>query len=89
MKNLFREWLSEAIPDRASRVMSLIHNVRGGKDNDANFGSRMRGSGPFAEMIAKRFKLAIRQLGLNERRTSLDTNLFRPPDRDDRQLSFL
>ena len=88
VKNLFREWLSDSFPDRASKVMSLIHDVRNGKDNDANFGSRMRGSGPYAELIGKRFKLATEQLGLNARRVSADTTLFRPPGRDDAQLSL-
>jgi len=88
VKNLFREWLSEAFPERASRVMSLIHDMRDGRDNDPRFGSRMKGSGPYAEMIRKRFKLAVGRLGLNERRISLDTTLFRPPDRDDAQLSL-
>ena len=88
VKNLFREWLSASFPDRASKVMSLIHDVRNDKDNDANFGSRMRGSGPYAELIGKRFKLATEQLGLNERRDSADTTLFRPPARDDAQLSL-
>ena len=88
VKNLFREWLSESFPDRASKVMSLIHDVRNGKDNDPRFGSRMRGSGPYAELIGKRFKLATEQLGMNVRRLSADTTLFRPPGRDDAQLSL-
>ena len=88
VKNLFREWLSEMVPDRASRVMSLIHDVRNGKDNDPHFGSRMKGSGPFAEMISQRFKLAVERLGLNERRISLDTTLFHSPHQNDAQLKL-
>ena len=88
VKNLFREWLSETVPDRAPRVMSLIHDVRNGKDNDPHFGSRIKGSGPFAEMIGQRFKLAIDRLGLNERKITLDTTLFHPPDREDTQLTL-
>jgi len=88
VKNLFREWLSESFPDRASKVMSLIHDVRNGKDNDPRFGSRMRGSGPYAELIGKRFKLATEKLGLNVRRISADRTLFRAPGRDDAQLAL-
>jgi len=88
VKNLFREWLSESFPDRASKVMSLIHDVRNGKDNDPHFGSRMRGSGPYAELIGKRFKLATEKLGLNVRRISADRTLFRAPGRDDAQLAL-
>ena len=88
VKDLFREWLSEAAPTRASRIMSLIHDVRGGRDNDPRFGSRMKGVGPYAEAIARRFELAIRRLGLDERRGDLDTTLFRPPERDEAQMSL-
>ncbi len=88
VKNLFREWLSETVPERASRVMSLIHDVRGGRDNDPRFGSRMTGGGPYAEMIGRRFRLEMARLGLDVRRTGLDTTLFRPPGRDADQLSL-
>src|SRR5262245_34798629 len=76
---LFRDWLAAHYPLRAQHVMSVINQVRGGRDNDPNFGSRMRGSGTFAELIAKRFAIATRRLGLNADRTPLDTSLFRPP----------
>jgi DNA repair photolyase len=80
VKDLFREWLAEHHPQRASHVMSLIQDVRGGRDNDPNFGSRMRGTGPVAELIRSRFQVAHRRLGLDAiERLRLDTTLFRPP----------
>src|SRR5205085_6139840 len=60
IKDLFREWLAEARPDRAQRVMSLIRQVRGGMDYDARWGSRMVGSGPVAALIAARFGVAVK-----------------------------
>jgi DNA repair photolyase len=81
IKDLFREWLMQHFPDRAAHVMSLIHDMRGGRDNDPNFGSRMRGTGPIAELLRNRFKVACRRLGLNSgaREIPQPTHLFRPP----------
>ena len=79
VKELFRDWLSQHYPLRADHVMSVVRQVRGGRDNDAQFGSRMRGGGPFADLIARRFELACKRLGLNRERTSMNTSLFRPP----------
>ena len=80
VKDLFREWLAEHHPKRASHVMSLIQDVRGGRDNDPNFGSRMRGTGPVAQLIRNRFNIAHRRLGLDSLgRVELDSSLFRPP----------
>lgn len=80
VKDLFREWLAEHYPERAAHVMSLIHEMRGGRDNDPRFGSRMRGTGPYALLLRSRFKLACQRLRLNSTsRGSLDTTLFRPP----------
>lgn len=80
VKDLFREWLAEHYPDRASHVMSLIHEMRGGRDNDPRFGSRMRGTGPYAQLLRTRFKLACQRLKLNgTTRGSLDTTRFQPP----------
>ncbi|MBE7218861.1 MAG: PA0069 family radical SAM protein [Caulobacteraceae bacterium] len=76
---LFKEWLAEARPDRAERVMSLIRQARGGRENDPRFGDRMKGAGPVAALIASRFRLACRRLGLNTERRPLRTDLFRPP----------
>jgi DNA repair photolyase len=78
VKDLFREWLAEHHPLRAGHVMSLVNDLRGGRDNDPNFGSRMRGTGPFAELVRRRFEVACRRHSLNTmRRVPLDTGLFR------------
>jgi DNA repair photolyase len=81
IKDLFRDWLTEHFPDRAAHVMSLIQDARGGRDNDPRFGTRMRGTGPIAELLRSRFKLACKRFGINSgsRETSQPTHLFRPP----------
>src|SRR5580698_10088232 len=66
VKILFREWLAAHYPDRAKHVMSLINQSRGGKDYDSQFGTRMRGTGPYADLLRTRFQLARRKLGFNE-----------------------
>jgi DNA repair photolyase len=81
IKDLFREWLSEARPDRAARVMSLVRQTRGGRDYDPDWAQRMKGSGPVADLIAARFKAAVKRLGLDGPRHELDVTRFRvPPD---------
>ncbi|MFK0299346.1 PA0069 family radical SAM protein [Brevundimonas sp. NPDC090276] len=81
IKDLFREWLADARPERAARVMSLIRQTRGGKDYDPDWAQRMKGTGPVAELIATRFKAAIKRYGLDAPRTPLDVTQFRvPPD---------
>ncbi len=76
---LFRDWLLRNYPDRYRRVMSVLKSMRGGKDYDAEWGKRMRGEGPYAMQIGKRFELAAKRLGLNHRRKRLRTDLFIPP----------
>jgi DNA repair photolyase len=76
---LFRDWLAAHYPMRAEHVMSVLRQLRGGRDYDAQFGVRMRGTGPFAELIEKRFALACKRLELNRDRTPLDVSRFRPP----------
>ena len=76
---LFREWLASEFPDRADRVMHLMQSMRGGKDYDSEFGLRMRGTGPYAEQIGARFRLALKRLGFNEDRAELRTDLFKRP----------
>jgi DNA repair photolyase len=90
VKILFREWLSEHYPDRAKHVMSLINQTRGGKDYDAEFGRRMSGTGPYAELLRTRFELARRKCGFDraDERHALATGLFRPPARDQSQLTL-
>ncbi|MGE5722128.1 MAG: PA0069 family radical SAM protein [Sphingomonadales bacterium] len=77
---LFRAWLDEHYPERADKVMSIIQSMRGGRDNDPNFFTRMRGSGPWAQLLATRFRRAIAKHGLNHDRAGLRTDLFRPPE---------
>jgi DNA repair photolyase len=79
IKELFREWLHREVPDRASRVISLVQSMRGGQDYRAEFGSRMRGEGVFADLLLHRFKLAVKRLGFNQERVELRTDLFDPP----------
>src|SRR5450631_3391338 len=81
VKILFREWLLEHYPERAKHVMSLINQARGGKDYDSQFGVRMRGTGPYADLLRMRFELARRKLGFDssEERYQLNTALFIRP----------
>lgn len=79
IKDLFREWLADARPDRAARVMSLIRQTRGGKDYDPDWSQRMKGTGPVAELIAARFKAAVKRYGLDGPRHALDVTQFRIP----------
>ena len=80
VKDIFKEWLAAHYPERADHVVSVIRQMRGGRDNDPRFGTRMSGVGNFAELIEKRFDIACRRLGLNKRETpDLDCSRFRPP----------
>ena len=78
LKQVWREWLELNYPERAAHVMSLIRQMRGGQDYDANFGTRMRGQGPFADLIAQRFARAHRRLGYG-RLPPLDCSHFIAP----------
>jgi DNA repair photolyase len=89
IKDLFREWLAQHYPDRAAHVMSLIRDMRGGRDYDSSFGTRMRGTGPYAQLLSNRFRLACRRLKLNARpREPLNAALFRPPAPGGAQLQL-
>ena len=79
LKEIFREWLATEFPDRAQRVLSLLQSMHGGKDYVADFGLRQRGRGPYADQIAKRFRLALKRLGLNIDRQDLRCDLFQAP----------
>ncbi|HEX9184416.1 MAG TPA: PA0069 family radical SAM protein [Burkholderiales bacterium] len=84
VKDVFKEWLAAHYPERAEHVVSVIRQMRGGKDNDPRFGERMRGMGNFAELMSKRFAIACRRLGLNghgggRRMPELDCGRFVPP----------
>ncbi len=90
---LFEAWLREHYPDRAERVLSLVRQTRGGKLYDSAWGERMRGQGPYAQLLRQRFGVAIRRLGLNQDRHRLDTSLFKAPANvatpaDTRQMSL-
>jgi DNA repair photolyase len=76
---LFQQWLETHFPDRAARVMARVRDMRGGKDYDATFGTRMRGSGPWAQMLRDRFNLAVSRLGFSRERQPLDMSQFVPP----------
>ena len=76
---LFRAWLDEHFPDRAGKVMSIIQSLRGGRDNDPDYRTRMRGEGPWADLLRTRFHRACRKHGLNSERLQLRSDLFRPP----------
>jgi DNA repair photolyase len=89
VKDLFREWLAAHYPDRAAHVMAVIREMRGGRDNDPRFGVRMRGTGPHAELLRNRFRLACQRLSLNvSERQVLNTTLFQPPSLPGAQLNL-
>ena len=85
---MFQSWLELHYPLRASKVMSLMRAQRGGKDYDSDFAQRMKGSGPIAQLIARRFAQVCRKAGLNQSRSHLETTLFAPPARNEGQLTL-
>lgn len=85
---LFREWLLTHYPDRYRHVMNLMRSMRGGKDYDAQYGMRLRGDGPYAWQIKRRFEIACKKHNLNQRTTRLRKNLFNPPSTIGDQLSL-
>lgn len=87
VRDLVVEWLATHYPDKARHVLTLIRSTRGGKDYDANWGQRMRGEGPYAEMVARRFQLALKRIGFLKRHPRLRTDLFRGAP-ENRQLSL-
>lgn len=88
IKDLFREWLETHAPLRAEHVLSRVTQLRGGRLNDPEFGSRMRGTGLDADLIAKRFRLACQRLALNKNDWSLDLSRFRVPVKPSPQFSL-
>ncbi len=76
---IFKEWLELHYPQRAARIMARIHEMRGGKDYDSDFASRMKGHGLWAELIKQRFEKACHRIGFNRQRIELDMSQFRPP----------
>ena len=83
---LFRAWLDTHFPDRAAKVMATIQSLRGGRDNDPNFHTRMRGQGPWAELLRTRFRVAAKRFGLDQPFPPLRRDLFRPPAGDQGEL---
>ena len=88
VSGLFRDWLQDAFPNRAARVMARVRELHGGKDYDPAFGTRMTGQGKWAELMKQRFDLATRRLGLDHRLPPLRTDLFAPPLADGDQMSL-
>jgi DNA repair photolyase len=88
VRDLFREWLMANYPDRYRHVFTLIRDMRGGRDYDSQWGTRMKGTGPMAWMIGRRFEIACAKLGLNTKRGKLSTEHFKPPRESGKQLSL-
>jgi len=88
IKDLFREWLESDHPDRARRVMSLVRQMRGGKDYDAEWGSRMRGQGPVADLMRVRFEAAKKRYGLDQPWLPIDPGKFRVPPKAGDQIDL-
>ena len=85
---LFREWIATHFPDRAARIMGRVRDLHGGRDYDPEFGKRMTGQGPFAKLMAQRFGIATKRLGLTRTVPRLRTDLFCCPARQGDQLSL-
>ena len=79
---LFQQWLQDHVPDRAERIMARVRDMRGGKDYDSDFATRMKGQGVWAELLRQRFEKACSRLGYRRDREPLDLSKFRPPARD-------
>lgn len=88
VSELFRDFLLRNYPDRYRHVMGLIRSMRDGRDYDADFSRRMKGEGPYADLLMRRFEIAIRKLGLNKAKLKLNCDLFTPPYKTGTQLSL-
>jgi DNA repair photolyase len=88
IKDLFREWLDVNVPTRAKHVMALVRQMRGGKDYDANWNTRMKGAGPYAQIMARRFHMAVKRLELNRAGAPLAVHKFKRPARLGDQLAL-
>jgi DNA repair photolyase len=77
--DLFEQWLTDHMPDRKKKVLSRIRDIRGGRLNDPNFGSRMKGQGVYSDQIRSMFTVACRRAGIEGRRTELSSTSFRRP----------
>jgi DNA repair photolyase len=81
VKPIFKEWLEKHFPLKAEHVMSRIRDMRDGRENDPEFGSRMVGKGTLAELLSQRFRKAVKRYGLDKDVHELDCSLFVPPSR--------
>jgi DNA repair photolyase len=88
IKTLFEEWLRGHFPDRAEKVLSLIKQCRGGRMNQAQFGTRMTGTGPYAQLLQQRFALAVKRFGLDKARSPMNLTLFKGAEVTNPQLSL-
>jgi DNA repair photolyase len=88
VRDLFVQWLEQHFPLRAEHVMHRVQEMRGGKDYDANFASRMKGRGLFAELLAQRFQVALKRYGLQKLPAAVDVSQFRPPSKPKAQGSL-
>jgi DNA repair photolyase len=88
VRDIFREWLLRHYPDRLRHVLNLVRDSRDGRDNDARYGSRMQGEGPYAVLLRQRFEKARDRYNLAERLVPLRADLFTPLKAEDNQLSL-
>jgi DNA repair photolyase len=88
VRDLFREWLLANYPDRYRHVMKLIRDMRGGRDYDSSWGTRMKGTGPYAWLIGRRFEVACEKYGFNQKKRKLTTEHFQPGKSGAEQLSL-
>ena len=88
VRDVFKDWLEAALPDRAARVMSLVKSMRDGKEYDSTFGRRQTGTGPYAWAIGRRFELACQRLGFNRSRLKLSVDHFKRPPQPGEQLTL-
>ena len=88
VKKIFTDWLEEHYPDRTDKVLNRLREMRGGRLNDPRFGKRMRGMGPYAELLRRRFEVTARRLGFDLERPELDCSLFRVPPTTGAQSSL-
>jgi len=88
VRDLFREWLLRHFPDRVRHVLSLVRDVRDGRDNDPRWGTRFTGEGPYAVLLRQRHEKAVERYGLNQKVPPLRNDLFAPAKPEDNQLSL-
>jgi DNA repair photolyase len=88
VKDLFKDWLTTHYPLKADHVMSRLREMRDGRENDPEFGSRMRGNGIYADLLKQRFRIATGRLGYNQERQALDISRFKKPPSRDGQLNL-